>query len=220
MAKKGAAPPAEAIAEAGPSVDIQSPPFLIGQARVAKLVVAKMNFAQFARVHAAAEQAALRANSENRMKYYTRERLKTQLRAYDENGTPIPLSEADILNIPRTYATQLNRALDIVDEPLGDILSEGDGIASPILFKLGTPISTGSDGVITELEFSARTYGDVEDVLSATRQTDQVIELLKHCAKPVGGPVNLIGMPSWAAEGLTLTDGIILMDKVLPRFLE
>ncbi len=44
--------------------------------------------------------------------------------------------------------------------------------------------------------------------------------LLERCAKPVGGPVPLIALPSWAAQQVSMADGMAITEQVLPRFLE
>lgn len=99
------------------------------------------------------------------------------------------------------------------------ILTNGDGVTEPVLMKLGTPIkaTSGSEGKeITELEFIARTYGDVEMVLSGTNAMEQTAALIKYVAKPAG----MLALPSWAINAIDIRDGFFIQNEILPRFLE
>lgn len=201
------------------SIEIAQPPFLIQGRPIARLTIERMTFSQFSRVCRMADAAAVFNKAENNNKFFLREKLKMQLRFHAVDGTIIVPTDDAILQLPRQYAVTVTRATEQTADPIGELLSDGDGIGSPVLYRLGTPIKT-STGDISELEFTARTLGDIEDVLAADRRTDQVLELIRTCAKPIGAQEGLLALPSWGAEQITLTDGLILMDQVLPRFLD
>jgi hypothetical protein len=67
------------------------------------------------------------------------------------------------------------------------------------------------------LEFLAKTYGDIEDVLSAGDGINQAAVLLATVAKPLG--TSLTVLPSWALAQISIADGFAIMREVLPRFL-
>jgi hypothetical protein len=64
----------------------------------------------------------------------------------------------------------------------------------------------------------AKTFGEVERVLGEPIQQLQCVTLLRTVAKPVG--VSLLTMPTWAVDQITMADGMMIMDKILPSFLE
>lgn len=99
----------------------------------------------------------------------------------------------------------------------GKIVKEGDGVSSPIIYKLGTPIKTAEGKLIEELEFFAQTYGEIEDLLSEDLMHNQVMVLISKLARPVAS--TLQALPGWAVEQITMADGMTLGNKVLPGFL-
>ena len=91
-------------------------------------------------------------------------------------------------------------------------------LPSAIVKVLGTPISTGQGkDPISELEFHAQTYGDIEDVMAAPDGIQQTVKLIALVAKPLGS--SLTALPSWAINLITVTDGITIQREILPRFL-
>lgn len=99
------------------------------------------------------------------------------------------------------------------------ILTDGDGLTEPVLIRLGTPVmgTTGTDEKgISELEFIAKTYGDIEHVLAGTNDMDRTVALIRHVAKPAG----MLALPSWAVDAIDIRDGFFIQNEILPRFLE
>ena len=105
----------------------------------------------------------------------------------------------------------------ITKVPAGKIIRDGDGVDKAIIYELGTPIKVQGKDPITELEFCASTYGDVEDVLTADLAVQQTALLLSTVAKPLG--TSLSRLPSWAIDNITVADGVSISRDVLPRFL-
>jgi hypothetical protein len=92
-------------------------------------------------------------------------------------------------------------------------------MTEPVLLKLGAPISgtTGSESkAISELEFLAKTYGDIEQVLAGTNDMERTVALIKYVAKPAG----MLSLPSWAVDSIDIRDGFFIQQEILPRFLE
>lgn len=203
---------------ASTSIEIGAPPYLVGETRIKRLVVTQMNFVEWVTALRAADATRQVEKSADVKKYFQRERMKRQVKAYADGDALVPLSALDIMQMPRAYAMNVVRALDLNTGMPGEVISEGDGVTSPILYRLSRPLRTNQDS-ITELEFSGRTLGDIEDVIAADSTPDQALALIRTCAKPVGGEVNLIALPSWAVDAVSLVDGLTILEKVLPRFL-
>lgn len=214
-------------------LDIASPPFVTtAGGHVARLTMAPLTYAEYCDMFLSAgtaAQAGAKAgdNEAARLRRYakmmSRERVKRRLKAWDASGNPVPLSEGDILRMPRVYAAKVIAASDAaMDSEPGEVLSQGDGISAPILYRLGTPLRTGGQDPfpIEELEFSARTYGDIEEVLAGESPMAQALLLIQTCAKPVGGPVQLQALPSWAVTQIAIADGLKIATDVLPSFLD
>jgi len=131
---------------------------------------------------------------------------------------PIQLSMADVLRMPIQAAREIAAKLDENEGKPGRISRPGDGIDKAIIYELGTPISTGQGkSPISELEFMAKTYGDVEDVLAASTSFHQGLQLIESVAKPLGSSLTLL--PSWAVNLITFADGFTIVREVLPHFL-
>ncbi|QIW87518.1 tail assembly chaperone [Agrobacterium phage OLIVR4] len=73
---------------------------------------------------------------------------------------------------------------------------------------------------ITELEFHAKTYGDIEAVFAEDNAAEQTILFIENIAKPITSNLKLQALPSWAVDQITPNDGIFISRFVLPRFLE
>lgn len=193
-------------------------PFLAGEkgeTKIAKIVITPLRYADFVE----ATNVATRASS-SYLKVMQRERRRVQCRALDAKGKAVKVSDADWYKLPIVYAGPLKRAMEMDYQTVaGEVIGGGDGVATPVLFRLGQPLTTGSDKAIEELEFSARTLGDIEDVLAEYNPPAQALMLVQKCAKPVGGDVQLLSLPSWALAELSYLDGFTIQDKVLPRFL-
>jgi hypothetical protein len=135
-------------------------------------------------------------------------------------GKRVLPNEAQLSQLPASVAKAIIPALDNGQGVAGKLLNDGDGATSPILYQLGSPIGMkngkGEDVSITELEFMASTYGEIEDVLCAENDIAKTLELFKRIAKPVGG--SLQTLPGWALDKITTADGVTVMNLILSRF--
>lgn len=202
------------------TIHIDKRPFLVGDKTIAMIAVNPIGFLSF--VKAIEEANRLGMDKENALAVTRRTRIKMQAKFLALDGTEVSVDHMALSQMPRSYAKKLIDALDAHGGPEGKLLNEGEGIAESALYQLGTPIKViggENNGDIKELEFSADTFGDVEDVLAETNQLDQTVALLKKVAKPAGN-TTLIALPSWALEAITIQDGFTIMEKILPRFLE
>ena len=148
-----------------------------------------------------------------------RERFIRQITPIDGTGAAVPFTLKDVLELPIYYAKLLRVALtNQPDAPRGEVIKAGDGISEPCVFKLGTPVGT-SEGTITELEFFAKTLGDIEAVYASDSGSEQALTLIETIATPLGSAPNLLRMPAWAIDSITIEDGVGIMQDVLPRFL-
>jgi len=147
-----------------------------------------------------------------------RVRLSKQV-VYFSGPAAIVLKPEDVLRMPIRASWAIMAKLDKDDDSnAGKIVRPGDGIDKAITFQLGTPLPGGQGRPpITELEFMAKTYGDVEDVLAAPNIFQQSSQLLATVAKPLG--TTLSALPSWALSQITFADGFAIAREVLPHFL-
>jgi hypothetical protein len=143
-------------------------------------------------------------------------RMTKQVQYY-VNGTVMPVGSMDILKLPISDARTIINRLDSNEGKVGKIIRDGDGIDKAITYELGTPIQAGKGEPIRELEFHASTYGDVEDVMAADNTVQQTVLLIKKLGKPLNS--SLTALPSWAADSVTIADGVYIMNEILPRFL-
>jgi hypothetical protein len=152
-----------------------------------------------------------------------RMRIKHQVRAVTETGEELMLDDQDITQIPIVYAGKIDNALNDDDSTPGEIVNSGDGITTPILYRLGTPLKVQANNeasAITELEFFARIFGDIEEVLAETESLGQTVALLRSVAKPLGVNDTLQRLPEWALDRVSLPDAFKIAEEILPRFLE
>lgn len=145
-----------------------------------------------------------------------RVRLAKQV-TYYANGTVAPISMTDVLKLSIPSARKLSARLDDSQGVAGKLVRDGDGIDKSIVYELGTPIQVQGKAPIKELEFQAKLYGDIEDVMSAPTPMQQTQLLISMIAKPLG--TSLMLLPSWAVDQITVADGVTIMTEVLPRFL-
>jgi len=187
--------------------------------------VFELPFMAFAKTFEDASRVAGRDTSSDEFARAQRAyRRQAQVKAYDAGGTEIPVTGDELIHVNvHTYA-RIMAGIDFsLIVPTGKIISDGDGCDVPIIFQLGTGIRiTGDQGeqVITDLEFQAKTGGDIEDVLIKSSRIVQAATLIKTCAKPLTKDLGLLVLPSWALDQITMTDGTEIMEKVLSRFLE
>ncbi len=145
-----------------------------------------------------------------------RVRLAKQV-VYYANGTVVPVSVTDVTQLSIVSARALVTKLDDDEGKAGKVISPGNGIDKAIVYELGTPIPIQGKEPLRELEFAAKTYGDVEDVMAAADSFQQTQLLISTIAKPLG--TSLMSLPSWAISQITLADGMTIMRQVLPHFL-
>lgn len=148
------------------------------------------------------------------------EQFAASFKMIDSNGQHVAFTGEHIRQMPRCYAAKLLPLLEDQNAKAGKVLSDkdADGATSPVIYQLGTPIPVADGKSITELEFIAPLYGDVEDVLAEVHELMQALVLIQKVADPIGSP--LMRLPSWAVDAITLADGITIAKTVLPRFLE
>jgi len=142
-------------------------------------------------------------------------RMSRQVNYY-ANGTVVPVGFNDIPKLSIPDARALIARLDDNEGPTGKIIRDGDGVEKAVVYQLGTPIKMQKGDPISEIEFHATTYGDVEDVLAAENSIMQTIAMIKKLGKPMHS--SLTALPSWAVDAITVTDGVFLMNEILPRF--
>ena len=212
------------------TIEITDPPVTMGGKKVVAIEVGPMSFSLFAASarDAEIERTRQKADADLHSKFFRRAMMRRRLRGVTENGDRIEPTQHEIGLIPRRYASSVLAALDEMNGSAGEILSpEGaDGVTRPIHVKLGSPLIMGSrsddgDGIVEfgELEFQAQTLSDIEDVISFVRPTDQVLALIRTCSTPLG-PIQLMRPTDAMVEQLSMADGLMIMDKVLPSFLE
>jgi hypothetical protein len=193
----------------------------IGTVAVTAVTVADIGFARFVEC---VEVATARQNAGSEFKTaLQRERMKAQCMLVDGKGVSHPLLEESITILdPRLGIQILDAILQAEDSVGGSIVRKGDGITKSIVYKLGKPIKTsGTDATeINELEFLAKTFGDVEQAASETSDFARTLSLIRTCAAPLadGKSTTLQALPSWAIDHLSLADGFEIMKKVLPAF--
>lgn len=146
-----------------------------------------------------------------------RVRLAKQV-SYYTNGSTVPVSMEEVLRLPIPDARKIIVGINGENEgKAGKIIRDGNGIDQAITYELGTPIPTGQGKEpIRELEFLAKTYGDIEDVLAADLLIQQTALLISTIAKPLGSSLTLL--PSWAMSLISVADGMTINREILPRF--
>lgn len=185
-------------------------PMTIDGAFVDTLEIIPITFADFGRIYAdtRADQSGSFAARWNR------HRMLHQIR----HGGGKRLDPLALLTMPIRTSRAVLAALSAGDGQPGEVITPGNGVDTPIVYRLGAPIAATTDGEaapFTELEFSASTYGQVEEVLAGETEIDQTLALIRSVAVPPG----MMALPSWAADRIGVADGLEIMSKVLPSFL-
>lgn len=188
--------------------------FTLGERVIDGAVVRPMTFQTFADMITEAQGMTEPKSFEARLR---RLRMHKQV-TYFAGANPVQVGPLEILQLPIADARLIASKLDFEEGKAGKIIREGDGIEKAIVFELGTPIQVGAGKPpIKELEFHATTYGDIEDVLAADNAIQQAAQLIATVAKPLGSSLTLL--PSWANNAITVADGVLISQLVLPRFL-
>lgn len=190
-------------------------PFLFAGKAAKSITVAQLPFVKLAEV-------ATRAGALSNAEYPFLAALRT-LRMIEQctvtlaDGTTGKLDTITVRQLPIPVAMLIHKNLESRDIPTGKLVGDGDGISTPITYELGTPIVTGSgeDKNITELEFLAKTYGDLEIVMGETNDLERTTSLIKYVSKPIG----MVTLPSWAIDQITIPDGMFVMNEIVKRFL-
>ena len=176
-------------------------------------VVKAINFATFGTVIEEARNMKEPKTWEAKLR---RARITKQI-AFYSNGTVVNVSPMDVTKLSIQSARTLIQLLDRDDGPQGKVIRPGDGIEKAIVYELGTPIRIQNKDPIKELEFIAKNYGDVEDIMASLDPIEQANLLITNLAKPLG--TTLTALPSWAVAQITLGDGFTIIRDVLPPFL-
>ena len=148
-----------------------------------------------------------------------RGRIKKQT-VFKAGADVLELSDTDLMQLPFQLTKDIIAALDDGEGVAGKIIVKGDIATSPVIYKLGTPFAMKNGDTeisVSELEFSAKTYADVEDVLVADSSLSKTVMLVTKLAKPIEVP-SLMQLPGWMVDRLTIADGFTIMKEVLPLF--
>lgn len=185
-----------------------------GDKRITSITVSPLPFLQLCDIWATLPQTGEKVRG---LLQRARILKQTTFKAGDD---VVVASAADIAQLHTAVAKQIIAALDIGVGATGALVGKGDGMQTPVIYKLGTPIhmKQGQATVsITELEFMAHTYGQLEDVLAAGTDAEKAKFLLRDIAVPLGG-TTLQRLPAWALDRITSADGVAVMNLVCPLF--
>jgi hypothetical protein len=203
------------------SILVDKVPVIIKEKKIAEFEITKIGLMAFHRLFTETS-SLVPAGGKKWTMINKRLRIKHQVRAITEAGEKLTFDDLDITQLPIVYASKLNEAIANDEDPAGKVLNTGDGISTPILYELGVPIKMqqNSDVIaLTELEFLATVYGDIEEVLAETDPLSQTVALFRSVAKPLGVNDSLQRLPEWALDRLSLADAFKVTEEVLPRFL-
>lgn len=195
------------------------PAYVVDGQTVTELIISAINFKVFCDI----VEKASSTDEHKTQRALFRERAKAQVKCTLSTGLSISMTDALLNKMPIHYAMRLKDAVNesmLSGDPLNapKLLGEGDGIATAIHLKLGIPIKfQGDKPPITELEFRADVFEDLEDAILADNRVQQVLALMK-IAKPVDGPGGLTALPSWAIDQLSFEDGMFIASQILPNF--
>lgn len=193
-------------------VDLHEP-LKVGDADITALSVAPLSFVAFARIwkHASYDPKPQVAMQRARFIH------QAHFMAGDKRMHP---TNAELAMMPRTILAEVRDLLDAGQGIMGEKVGEGNGVTSPVVYKLGQPIKTkNSSGEvvdITELEFLAATYAEVEDVWAEENDLAQALLLTQTVAKPLGSP--LLRLTGAMVDEMTTADGVGIQRLVLPSF--
>lgn len=190
-------------------------PFEIAGSSVSKITVRPIMFASLVRITGDATDkghgfaaALLKA------------RIAEQADFRDGKGAPLKPTEADIDKMPMPVAKAIRDALDDGQGEAGTLVRDGDGVSSPVLYRLNTPlkIMSGKEEVaVEELEFAAATLMEAQQVLAEDSALRKAHLLLLKLAKPVGVK-SLMVLPATLVDQVTVGDGVGIMRLVVPKF--
>jgi hypothetical protein len=198
-------------------IELGTESFVIGEDVVSRIIVNTIGFEALLTLVAKAQRGT--TEDSEAQKAVERARFVEQVEYYAGEKRIAPDVTA-LLQMPFKLARKIRAAFNEPDVKPGKVVDDkADGITSPLLFTLGTPIAT-DKGNIIELEFQAKTLGDIEDVLYRTNPHDQALALIRSVAVPLGQETALMAMPDWATAAISIADGVAIAQEVLPRFLD
>lgn len=194
-------------------------PFLVGDKRVAQAVGKPIKIDTWLASMDATNKLGL--SGRDYAKAMRREQIRTNVTFTDDAGKPIVVDDTALHQVPRCYAVALLALVDDNDDAVvGKVVNKGDGVTTPILYQLGTPINGAGGKTIKALEFMAATLGEVEDVLLESVDIRAAYILTTTVATPVSADVTLQRLPSWATAQISVREIKNIADTVLPSFLE
>lgn len=195
-------------------------PVVIGgsddQKQIVRITVEPLNFAQFVDVWSQSPLDPTRpeVSLQNR-------RILWQSKFYGDDEKPVTATVDDLHRLPIQTARKIINSLNANQGKMGEVVGGGEpSTMGHSIYKLGTPLSGGKTGGkairIAEIEFSAKTYGEIEDVLAADNDLAQTVALIRKIGNPVGAPIPV--MTNGLVQQITMADGIGIMRTVLPNF--
>ena len=198
-------------------IDCSSYSFNVGGQPVKSVTFSAIGFVDFMRL--SRDVRAFSRSDEAMARNTFRARLKHQATLQLADGKSAPFTDEIITGMPPRLGIRLKAVLDAGTASLTQpkMIHKGDGVAESVHIQLANPLKSGNGHEIKELEFQAKSFGDMEDVIVADDRVAQMTALLA-VARPVDG--NLIALPSWAVSQITLIDGLFIMNEVLPCFLD
>lgn len=187
--------------------------FKLGDRLIDGVIVRPIMYAAF--VESVQDTLTMRAPSTFEAKL-KRNRMHKQSTFYIGNAQT-QVNIEDLAQLPIRVAQNILKKIEDSDNASpGKITRQGNGIDSSAVFELGTAIP--GKPSIKELEFHAKTYGDIEDVMAQATGLQQSLMMIRTIAKPIG--TSLMALPSWAVSQITMADGFAIMNTVLPLFIE
>lgn len=194
-------------------------PFTVGEDGIVKAEIRPLAFSGFAKATQDASSAA-RNRAEKLAVIIQRYRMIAQTTLVTGGDKRIPLTEEIIAKLPAMAGRDIVNNLLAGNQSPGKLLSDkdADGISKAIHYQLGTPVQAAGGKEITELEFLAKDFTAIEEVMTGTSPVDQTMTMISVMSRPADG--SMLRLPSWAADQISLADGIFLMENVLNRFLE
>ena len=240
MTKTKAPAAAQAVATAALawSLDTTKPQFFAAGKPVAKVTVEWWNYFEFsAALRAAQVEFREEDSGEAWGVFWQRARMLGQMRAWDASGKRMDVAASDLSLMPIRQGIALSKHIDTGSTGKGgeivkgkDGKPTGDGIEAPLVFRLSKPIKQiirGNEKTVDvevfELEFMAKTYGDIEAVC-ANEGTPDVVPSILAIARglvknhPLGEPDTELG-PDMIRQ-LSFADGDAILRHVVPAFLE
>lgn len=195
------------------SIKFEKGEYNIGALSIAEIKVGPIAFVAYGNI---VEPIILTMeNQRDRNKEVVRAMMKARCTAFGTDGKMYKLTDEAISALPIKKAVDLKLMLNEDTGVAGEILNDADGVSAPILYKLGTPLKDSKGVFASELEFQAKRYGDIEDVLACPYTYSQTAALIEKCSMTVGEKSMVL--PSWALDQISVEDGLKI-SEILPRF--